>query len=379
MFSTSTSFSFAMLMVCAALPIARADITPTQLTQTGIIGVDLVDESHREATTSHDEDTMLTSDIGLLGPVLRLNSVTLAKSLLVKDASEIAQWIVMFCAPWHPNCEASYPIFRKAAQYWQEKLNTGLFTKEVKFADVDCAVDKVLCNSQNVDRYPVIGHYRQGKQVSLWKAIGKNDEQRVSDWLQKIFDSGSEAPMDEHVADSSWQRLSERVLLKARLIWSHPSRLFSVRSYRPTVGSKVLILDTSNTQKYFPSGINQKFSIKDDAKDDEPFKLNIGQDVWLRESDVLLLEDGAVKEGTAADWTRKELMGFLMHTLLLVAAIAGMRIVVSQVCAACNPHGRMPSKTQDAALPLGRAAPLSSVTARCLPQEWGHNRASLEL
>lgn len=379
MFSTSTTFSLAMLFACAVLPVAHADITPTQLTRKGIIGVDLVDESHKKATPSVDEHNMLTSDTGLLGPVLRLNSVTLAKSLLVEDSSEIAQWIVLFCAPWHPNCKASYPIFRKAAEYWQENLNTALFTKEVKFADVDCAVDKVLCNSQDVDRYPVIGHYREGQQVSLWKAIGKHDEQRASDWLQKIFDSGSQTPKNEHVPESSWERLSQRVLSNARLVWSRPSSLFSVRSYRPTVGSKVLILDTYNTQKYFPSGINRKFFIKEDAKDDEPFKLNIGQDVWLRESDVQLLEDGTAKDGTAADWTRKELTGFLMHALLAIAAVAGMRVIVSEVRAAYNPHGRMKSKTQDAPLVTVRAAPLSNVTARCLPKEWGHNRLSLEL
>eukprot|EP00435_Cladocopium_sp_Y103_P060543 s428_g22.t1 len=60
------------------------------------------------------------------------------------------QWMVAFCASWWEPCEELHVIFEQLAAKWQGKLNTQDrdFIAKVRFATVDCATDKVLCNEE---------------------------------------------------------------------------------------------------------------------------------------------------------------------------------------------------------------------------------------
>lgn len=61
---------------------------------------------------------------------------------------------------------------------------------------------------------------------------------------------------------------------------------------RPTVGSRVTILDTETTQKYFPDKIGKDFIIKCDEKDHQPYRVSGNRKAkWLHECDVKLVEE----------------------------------------------------------------------------------------
>jgi len=123
---------------------------------------------------------------GLRDPVLRLNRFTFQQTILEDHSDEIAHWIVLFCPPWYEPCQALDPVYRQLTETWQEQLNSALLTTEVRFAAVDCATEKALCNTQNVVTYPFVAHYRNRKQVSRWKGKSfETDKRRLKEYLQK--------------------------------------------------------------------------------------------------------------------------------------------------------------------------------------------------
>lgn len=180
-----------ILSTCALLPIAY----------TGLIGGD---QSEDDQPPSDSEDT----NFGLHDPVLRLNRYTFQNTILQEHADEIPHWIVLFCAPWFEPCQAADPLFRSFANKWQDQLNTGLLSTEVRFAAIDCATEKALCNTQNIDTYPMISHYRHRDQVKLWRGKSfETDEKRLRNWLQKELGASAAAmvtqPESEDVTQES--------------------------------------------------------------------------------------------------------------------------------------------------------------------------------
>jgi len=124
--------------------------------------------------------------VGLLDPVHRLNRFNFQQTVLEEHKDAVAHWIVLFCPPWYEPCQALEPVYRELTEKWQEQLNGALLSTEVRFAAVDCASEKGLCNTENVNTYPFVAHYRQQKQVSRWR--GKSfaaDPHRLRDFLQK--------------------------------------------------------------------------------------------------------------------------------------------------------------------------------------------------
>ena len=77
------------------------------------------------------------------------------------------------------------PQFSALAAEYQEKLNTALLTVDVRFAKVDCATDKVLCNEQGIDAYPMVYHYHRGKKVAQFFRGKGNDHVQLAKWLGK--------------------------------------------------------------------------------------------------------------------------------------------------------------------------------------------------
>merc|ERR1719219_3046855 len=70
----------------------------------------------------------------------------------------------------------------------KENGDAELLRSIVRFAAVDCAVDKVLCNTQLVDDYPALRHYREGKIHASWRPSGKrNLPEAVMAWLNKTL------------------------------------------------------------------------------------------------------------------------------------------------------------------------------------------------
>lgn len=167
-------------IICAAflmlLHVANADI----------IGVDISEQGQEDATLGAKPRTEQEDIVGLYDSVMRLNRITFNMTILEEHADEVAHWIVLFCPPWYEPCQAIEPIFRQQSEKWQSRLNNALLSTEVRFAAVDCATEKALCNEQNVVQYPFVAHYHRRQQVKLWRGKSfETDKKRLGDFLQK--------------------------------------------------------------------------------------------------------------------------------------------------------------------------------------------------
>jgi len=133
----------------------------------------------------------------------------------------VENWIVMFCADWYAPCVETRRSYMVLAEKYDAKQNSDaeLLRSTVRFASVDCAVDKVLCNTQFVEDYPTLRHYREGKIHASWKGSGRiNESKALAAWLEKTLT----APAPQAGAADSTSSLltaSERALLM-RLIAS---------------------------------------------------------------------------------------------------------------------------------------------------------------
>jgi len=140
------------------------------------------------------EDTVAET---LLSPVLKLNHMTFGGNVLQPPGGTeyVGQWIVSFCPSWWEPCQRIATPYAEMTSTWQAKLNTALLTREVRFATVDCAIDKVLCNEQNVESYPTVHRYKDGKRVASWSGGRKDDPDRLAKWLQRqLADASKPAP-----------------------------------------------------------------------------------------------------------------------------------------------------------------------------------------
>jgi len=134
-------------------------------------------------TNSKDAD-----EVAPVSPVLELNSYTFAGNVLRGPESQHAShWVVIFCPNWWEPCKNIEGPFAGQATEWQGRLNQDLLSSEVRFAKVDCATDKVLCNEQEVEGYPTINHYVGGARVAKWSGGQKTDLERFPKWLKKQF------------------------------------------------------------------------------------------------------------------------------------------------------------------------------------------------
>jgi len=108
-------------------------------------------------------------------------------------------WIVIFCPSWYPPCQKVLPTFRNTSEIWQEKLNSDVILRSrARFAEVDCATDKELCNEQQVADYPTIVHYNGGSRVSKWTGDSDKDfTVGLSRWVRKEL-SAAKTDADRH-------------------------------------------------------------------------------------------------------------------------------------------------------------------------------------
>jgi len=144
---------------------------------------------------------------------LPLNAHTFAGNVLRKGADEVVeQWIVSFCPNWWDPCQNLALPFDQFGVEWERKLNTELLTRKVRFATVDCATDKVLCNQQKVAQYPTVHHYRKGKIASTWVGGRASDAEKLRRFLDKRLGKTAEVlPPPEVMA-------IDRPSLAARLV-----------------------------------------------------------------------------------------------------------------------------------------------------------------
>lgn len=118
--------------------------------------------------------------------VLGLNRFNFHPNILVEGGGDVAEnWIVLFCYSWWQPCQQIEEPYAQMGAQWQRKLNTALFTQTVRFAQVDCATDRELCNERNVEGFPHVQHYSRGELVNKFIGGQANDELRLAKWLTK--------------------------------------------------------------------------------------------------------------------------------------------------------------------------------------------------
>lgn len=90
---------------------------------------------------------------------------------VVKADNGAEEFVVFFCVKWLEQCQDLLAEFRRRGSVLERQLNEQqLFTPKVRFAEVDCAEDKVLCNREGVDTYPTITRYLHGgSKKQVWQ------------------------------------------------------------------------------------------------------------------------------------------------------------------------------------------------------------------
>lgn len=137
----------------------------------------------------------------LLAGSATLSSAAQSKSLVlnrntfdgnVKGGKTVDNWFVMFCVDWYKPCQNLHSSFSDHAANYESELNgDAMLSLPVRFAEVDCTVDKVLCNANSVEAYPQVIHYHRGEQVAAWKHGGGKTPQelkRMAKFMQKQTD-----------------------------------------------------------------------------------------------------------------------------------------------------------------------------------------------
>lgn len=99
-----------------------------------------------------------------------LNRFTFEGNVLKGTGDVVDHWIVMFCPGWNDQCQSLLPSYELLGVQWENKLNKAVMSSAVRFAKVDCATEKALCNSQGVEDYPSVFHYRNQQLVGSWSS-----------------------------------------------------------------------------------------------------------------------------------------------------------------------------------------------------------------
>eukprot|EP00933_Yihiella_yeosuensis_P039616 TRINITY_DN336_c0_g1_i1.p1 TRINITY_DN336_c0_g1~~TRINITY_DN336_c0_g1_i1.p1 ORF type:complete len:285 (+),score=39.88 TRINITY_DN336_c0_g1_i1:86-856(+) len=114
-----------------------------------------------------------------------LNHMTFSGNVLKEKDNMAETWVVSFCPPWWEPCQELEPVFAQMARSWQGRLNKDDLSLKVRFATVDCAVDKVLCNEQKVLNYPTVSVYQGGKQKWRTSPYGATMQSKLDAFLSK--------------------------------------------------------------------------------------------------------------------------------------------------------------------------------------------------
>jgi len=102
--------------------------------------------------------------------VSALNRFTFGGNVLEGTGDHVANWIVMFCPGWHEQCQGLLPSYELIGVQWENKLNKAVMSSSVRFGKVDCATEKALCVSLDIDDYPSVVHYQNGQRMGAWSS-----------------------------------------------------------------------------------------------------------------------------------------------------------------------------------------------------------------
>jgi hypothetical protein len=119
--------------------------------------------------------------------VIMLNRVTFNSTVA---QTHVDHWIVFYCVDWYELCQGVWEEYKTMAIHWERQLAHNASSWQataVRFAEVDCATDKALCNANNIQEYPSVQHFRNGRRVSDWDlARGATSLSKdISRWIRQ--------------------------------------------------------------------------------------------------------------------------------------------------------------------------------------------------
>jgi len=115
--------------------------------------------------------------------VTHLNGLLFDGNVLQASGGATESWVVAFCPSWWDGCQQMQQHLSKAAATWHSRLNADVFSAGGRFAIVDCATDKPLCNREGVETYPTIAHYGQGQQLGQISLSARTMKSKLEKWI----------------------------------------------------------------------------------------------------------------------------------------------------------------------------------------------------
>lgn len=126
----------------------------------------LIDTSHRPAAPPESAEARIA--LRTHRPAAILNRFTFPGNVLQGTGDLVEHWIVMYCPGWNDKCQNLLPSYELLGVQWENKLNKDVMSSRVRFAKVDCATEKALCVSLDIDDYPSVVHYRHQQRAASW-------------------------------------------------------------------------------------------------------------------------------------------------------------------------------------------------------------------
>eukprot|EP00401_Gymnodinium_catenatum_P009668 CAMPEP_0117483770 /NCGR_PEP_ID=MMETSP0784-20121206/14113_1 /TAXON_ID=39447 /ORGANISM="" /LENGTH=288 /DNA_ID=CAMNT_0005278321 /DNA_START=116 /DNA_END=979 /DNA_ORIENTATION=- len=143
--------------------------------------------------------------------VLRLNDKIFHANVLREEDPYVRDWFVYFCPSWWEPCQTLMQPYMELSREFENSLNAdAVVNLRVRFAWVDCATDKPLCNEMGVQDYPTVQHFSKGKFDQAWRGRGKKMAQSLKHFVQTRLEGDGAAKAEaEAMATSAWAHLSQ--------------------------------------------------------------------------------------------------------------------------------------------------------------------------
>lgn len=179
-------------------------------------GAQILDDGWFEPSTGSDQALDVPVQVAgeKLSPPLKL--LAPAFDSVVKAENGPDEFVVFFCVSWLEQCQDLLAEFRRRGSVLEGKLNEQqIFAPKVRFAEVDCAEDKVLCNREGVETYPTITRYLHGgSKRHVWTgSLGQKHsvaEKAMLGWMNANIGVNVDAPVPEELSSADPLRWAAR-------------------------------------------------------------------------------------------------------------------------------------------------------------------------
>lgn len=145
----------------------------------------------------------------------------------------VDHWFVLFCVDWLEPCQGIWHDYRHTAMYWEHNMAANASSWQnsaVRFAEVDCATDKALCNENDVEGYPSVSHFKDGKFLKAWSISpsAKSLSKDIAQWIGKeLAFNATGALMRKETSGTSLNVAANVYEFFALLSWKDPTTAFA--------------------------------------------------------------------------------------------------------------------------------------------------------